>query len=235
MRGYRRSILFVSGNNPKMLQDAPVFSSDGVVFDLESAVPTEDKDSARLLVKEALTFLDYSKVDIIVKINPLTTKHGINDIEMIAKEKPFAFMIPRASQEQMHEIDKKLTCIENKEGFVQGSIRLIPVIETAYALEYVTNIITSTPRITGAYLNAEGLTADFGMKRTKEGEEIIYARSRVVMACRAQKQNVIDTPFLDGDDYEGLQKDALRARNMGFTGKAAIDGRQIDIIHDIFE
>lgn len=109
------------------------------------------------------------------------------------------------------------------------------MIETAYALEYVTNIITSTPRITGAYLNAEGLTADFGMKRTKEGEEIIYARSRVVMACRAQKQNVIDTPFLDGDDYEGLQKDALRARNMGFTGKAAIDGRQIDIIHDIFE
>lgn len=235
MRPYRRSILFIAGDKPKMLQDAPVFESDGVVFDLEQSVAAEEKDSARLLVKEALRFLDFSNVDTIIRINALNSGYGEKDIELIAREKPCALMIPKASQEQIKEIEKRLAKIEQEEGFAAGCIKLIPVIETAYALQYVHHIVTSSPRITGIYLNAEGLTADFGMKRTKEGEEIIYARSRVVVACRAEKLNVIDTPFMDSNDYEGLEKDAYKARNMGFTGKAAIDGRQIETIHRIFE
>jgi citrate lyase subunit beta/citryl-CoA lyase len=235
MKQYRKSILFVSGNNPKMLQDAPIFGSDGVVFDLEQAVAVEEKDSARLLVKEALRFLDYSGVDVIIRINALDSGYGEQDIELIARERPFAVMIPKASPEQITKIESKLAKIELEEGFPAESIKLIPVIETAYALQYVHKIITSSPRITGVFFNAEGLTADFGMQRTKKGEEIIYARSRIVVACRAEKLNAIDTPFLDSNDYEGLEKDCYRARNMGFTGKAAIDGRQIKIIHDIFD
>lgn len=235
MRPYRKSILFISGNNPKKLQDAPVFGSDGVVFDLEQEVAPEDKNSARILVKEALRFLDYSNVDIIVRINPLSSCYGESDLELIAREKPFALMIPQATPDQIQEIEARLGQIESQEGFPAGSIKLIPVIETAYALQYVHKIITSSPRITGAFFNAEGLTADFGMQRTKDGEEILYARSRIVVACRAEKLNAIDTPFTDINDFEGLEKDAYRARNMGFTGKAAIDGRQIEIIHQLFE
>ncbi|MGI6448727.1 MAG: HpcH/HpaI aldolase/citrate lyase family protein [Desulfitobacteriia bacterium] len=234
MRQYRKSILFVSGNDPKMLQDAAVFGSDGLVFDLEQAVAAEEKDSARLLVKEALRFLDYSSVDVIVRINPLCSGFGEKDIELIARERPFALMVPKASAEQITQIASKLAQIEKEEGIPAGGIKLIPVIETAYALQYVHQIVTASPRITGAFLNAEGLTADFGMQRTKEGEEILYARSRVVVACRAEKLNAIDTPYMDSNDYEGLEKDSYRARNMGFTGKAAINGRQIETIHRIF-
>ncbi|NLP44561.1 MAG: citryl-CoA lyase [Peptococcaceae bacterium] len=234
MRQYRKSIFFVSGNSPKMLQDAPVFDSDGIVLDLEEAVASEEKDSARLLVKEALRFLDYSDVDVIVRINPLSSAFGEKDIELIARERPFALMVPQASAEQIAQIDSMLVQIEKEEGMPAGAIKLIPVIETAYALQYVHQIVISSPRITGAFLNAEGLTADFGMQRTKEGEEILYARSRVVVACRAEGLNAIDTPFMDTDDFEGLEKDCYKARNMGFTGKAAIDGRQIDTIHRFF-
>lgn len=218
-----------------MLQDAPIFDSEGVVIDLEQGVTQEEKDSARLLVAGALGFLDYSNVDVIVRINSLESGYGEKDIDLIARKKPFALMLPQASEDGIRAIESKLMQIEQEERYPAGGIKLIPVIETAHGVEYVNGIIKASPRITGAFLNAEGLIADMGLKRTKEGEEILYARSRVVFACRAEKLNAIDTPFIDSDDYEGLEKDSWRGRNLGFTGKAAIDGRQIETIHRIFK
>jgi citrate lyase subunit beta / citryl-CoA lyase len=234
MKRRRKSLLFISGNNPKSIQDAPVFNPDAVVFDLMDRVLDPDKDCARYLVKEALNFLDYSKVEVMVRINPIDTEAGIKDVEIIARVKPNAFIIPKATPEALLEMDAKLTQIEKEEGFPQGSIELIPVLETAFAIEYVHKVITSSPRISTAWFNAEGLLAEFNSKRTKQGDELLYARSRIAMACRAEGIEVIDTLFPDGNDYEGLENDALWAKRLGLTGKAASDGRQIDTIHSIF-
>jgi len=234
MKRPRRSLLIISGNSPKSIQDAPVFNPDAVVFDLVDRVATQDKDSARYLVKEALNFLDYSKVEVMVRINPLDTEFGAKDLDLIARVKPNALIIPKATPEALREIDARLTQIEKEEGFAEGEITLIPALETAFGIEYVNNIITCSPRISAVWFNAEGLLNEFGSKRTKEGKELLYARSRIGIACRAAGIEVIDTLFLDGNDYEGLEKDALHARSLGFTGKAALDGRQIDTIHTVF-
>jgi citrate lyase subunit beta/citryl-CoA lyase len=82
-------------------------------------------------------------------------------------------------------------------------------------------------------LGAEDLTSDFGIKRTKQGEEIFYARNRVSAACRAARVDAIDTPFTDTNDYDGLARDTEKAKALGFTGKASINPRQIDTIHDV--
>lgn len=234
MKRRRRSLLFISGNSPKSIQDAPVFNPDVVVFDLVDRVSAQDKDSARYLVKEALNFLEYSKVEVMVRINSLDTAFGIKDLNLIARVQPSALIIPKATPEALLEIETRLTTIENEEGFQEGAIKLIPTIETAFGIEYINSIITCSTRISAVWFNAEGLLQEFGSERTKEGEELLYARSRIGIACRAEGIEVIDTLFLDGNDDEGLEKDASRARSLGFSGKAALDGRQIDTIHAIF-
>lgn len=229
-----RSMLLVPGNSPKRLQDAAVFNPDLLVLDLVDEVKNEDKDSARLLVREAIRFLDYEKVNLAVRINTLESGLGQKDIEVIARVKPDALLISQASVEQLQDIEIMLALVEKEAGLESGGIKLIPVIETVKALDGISFILSFSSRIKGAFFNAEGLAKELGMTRTSGGEEILYARSQVAISCRAAGLNSFDTAFNDGGDEEGLSKDARKARNLGFTGKAAINGRQIEIINNVF-
>ncbi|MCB2355315.1 HpcH/HpaI aldolase/citrate lyase family protein [Clostridium estertheticum] len=234
MKKFRRTMLFMPGNNSGMLQNAGILGADSIILDLEDAVSLTEKDSARILVKEAIRNVDYNNVEVVVRVNPLTTEYAQKDIDVIARVKPDALMIPKATEEELEAIDEILTKIETNEGFENGSIKLIPIVETAYGVENVYNIIKSSKRVVAVLLGGEDLTSDLGIKRTKEGEEIFYARSRVAIACKAMKIDSIDTPFTDTNDFEGLAKDAVRAKSLGLTGKAAINPRQIDLIHSVF-
>jgi len=222
------------GNTPAMLQDAGILGADSIILDLEDAVSLTEKDSARILVREAIKNVDYSNVEVVVRINPFTTEFSQRDIDIIARVKPDTLMVPKATEEELKAINKILTEIEVQEGFDTGSIKLIPIVETAYGVENVYNIIKSCDRIVGVLLGGEDLTSDLGIKRTKEGEEVFYARNRVAIACKAMKVDSIDTPFTDTNDFEGLSKDTFKARSLGFTGKAAINPRQIDTIHSVY-
>lgn len=234
MSNLRRTMLFMPGNNPGMLQSAPILGADSVILDLEDAVSLTEKDSARILVTEAIRFLDYSGVELVVRINPLDTEFALLDIDYISRVKPDALMIPKASSEAISEVDGILKKVEEQQGFNIGTIKLIPIIETALALEKVDEIIFSSKRVNSVLLGAEDLTSDFGIKRTKIGEEIFYARCRIATACRAAGVNAIDTPFTDINDMEGLIKDTEKAKSLGYTGKAVINPRQIDSIHKVF-
>lgn len=229
-----RSMLLVSGNNPKQLQDAAVFRPDLLVLDLADGVKDEDKDSARLLVREAVRFLDYEKVTFAVRINTLKSGFGTKDIERIAHVKPEAFLIPQASVEQLQDVEIMLALAEKEAALESGGIKLIPVIETVKALDGISSILSVSSRIVGAFFNAEGLAKELGITRTQEGDEILYSRSKAALACRAAGLNCFDTVYTESNDEEGLLKDARKARNLGFTGKAAINGRQIEIINRVF-
>ena len=234
MERFRRILLFMPGNNPGMLQTAAVLGADSIILDLEDAVSLTEKDSARILVREAIKNLDYSGVEVIVRINPLSTEYGQIDLETIATAKPDVIMIPKADELEVKTADKTLSLIEKQMGLSEGVIKLMIIIETAYSLENISSIIKSSERVIGVLLGAEDLTLDMGIKRTKEGEEIFYARSKVAAVCRALKVDAIDTPFTDAEDYEGLEKDTLKAKSLGMTGKAAINPRQVETIKNIF-
>lgn len=234
MNRLRRTLLFIPGNNPGMLQNAGILDADGVILDLEDAVSLAEKDSARILVRNVIKNVDFYRTEILVRINPLSTEFGSKDIEEIAGVKPDALLIPKATEEDIETIDAMLCGIELKEGFEEGAIKLLPLIETTYGLENMYSIFKKSNRIIGALLGAEDLTADLGIKRTKEGEEIIYARSKFASICRACRIDAIDTPFVDVNDTDGLIKDTLKAKSIGMTGKAAINPRQVDTIHKAF-
>lgn len=234
MKKLRRTMLFMPGNNPGMLLNAPILGADSVILDLEDAVSIAEKDSARILVREAIINLDYSNVELVVRVNPMDNDFGPVDVDIIGRVKPDALLIPKADEEEIRLVDDMLNKIEKEEGFEEGAIKLIPLIETAFGLETVYNVIKASKRVTGVLLGGEDLTADMGIKRTKEGEEIFYARSRVATACRAARIDSIDTPFTDTNDSERLIKDTAKAKSIGMTGKAAINPRQIDIIHSVY-
>lgn len=234
MKKLRRTMLFMPGNNPGMLQNAAIMGSDSIILDLEDAVSLKEKDSARILVREAIKNMDYTDVEVVVRINPLDTEYGPEDLAVISEVKPDTIMLPKADENEIKQADEILSRVEEKNGFKKGSIKLIALIETAYGLENVYNIIKSSHRVEAVLLGGEDLTADLGIKRTKSGDEIFYARNRIAIACKACRIHAIDTPFTDVNDFEGLERDTAKAKSLGMTGKSAINPRQIDTIHKVF-
>ena len=123
-------------------------------------------------------------------------------------------------------------CREN--GIPVGTVKILALIETAAGVEHAYDIACASKRMTGVFLGAEDLTADLRCARTKEGGEIAYARGRLVCAARAAGIDAYDCPFTDVEDSEGLEKDTRLAKSLGFSGKAAINPRQVDCINQVF-
>ncbi len=223
-----RSSLFIPANNPAMVQNAFIFGADSIIFDLEDAVSMEEKDAARILLREFLKINKDNSCDIYVRINSLDRELGYLDMEELCKLNISSFLIPKATEEYIIAAEEFLNRKSN------SSINLIALVETSFGIETISEIVKASRRVSGVLLGGEDLATDLEVKRTKKGDEIFYARSKVVSICRAYKINSIDTPFVDVNDEEGLREESYFARNLGFTGKACINPRQINIVNDIF-
>ena len=230
----RRTMLFMPGNNPGMLQTADTFGADSVIFDLEDAVALTEKDAARILVTEAMKTMIYGDTEVVIRINPLSSPFAMEDIDKMARLKPDAILLPKATPEDISVLEKELERIEKEEGFEIGEIKVHALVETAYGVETVYETLKSSKRIEAVLLGGEDLAADLAVKRTRDSDELFYARTKIVNACKALKIDAIDTPFTDTNDYEGLEADSRKAKMLGFTGKLAINPRQIDTIHNVY-
>ena len=231
----RRSMLFLPGNNPNMLINGNCLGSDAVIFDLEDAVSPAEKDAARILVRNTMRYMDFRGCEIIVRINSIDTAFWQKDIDEILPYKPGLVLLPKTgSAADVLEADRYMTEVEQKLGLPQNTVGLMPLIETAMGVENAFAIASATKRVKALFLGAEDLTADLQCKRTKEGREIEYARTRLVVAARAAGVDVYDTPFTDVNDDEGIVKDAQLAKALGFTGKASISPRHVEVINAVF-
>lgn len=221
-----RSLLFIPGNNPGMLQNSEILGADALFIDLEDAVAISEKDSARILVKEYLNTFK-TETDIFIRINPLDSPFFYKDLESLKGTAIKGILLPKASVESMVELDKYLD--ENR-----MDLEIIALIESAIGLETAFEIAQKSKKIIGLFLGAEDLTLDLGAKRTKASKEIDYARARIIAASKAVGVQAIDTPFTDTDDMEGLREDILHAKDLGMTGKAVISPRHVDDVNTLF-
>lgn len=230
----RRSMLFLPGNSPNILLNADFLGSDSIILDLEDAVAPTEKDSARILVRNAIQSLEYTR-EVIVRINPVDSPYWQKDLEYIIPVKPDMIMPTKVScAGDVKIIAEYIGKLEEEQGMEVGSVKIIPLIETTLGVENSFEIASADERVKAIFLGGEDLTADLRCKRTKEGTEILYARSRMVMAARAAGVDVYDTPWTDVEDYEGLIKDASFAKGLGFSGKASISPRHVRFINDVF-
>lgn len=231
----RRSMLFLPGNAPNMIINGDALGADSIILDLEDAVSPDEKDAARLLVKSAIEDMGFVDVEITVRINAIDTPYWKDDLEAIVPLKPDLIMPPKsASAADIQTLDRAIAEIEQRHGMPVGTVKLIPLIETALGVERAFEIATASPRVVALFLGGEDLTADLRCKRTKAGNEIDYARKRLVCAARAAGIDVYDTPFTDVNDDEGIVVDAEYAKSLGFSGKSAIAPRHVRAINEVF-
>ena len=231
----RRSMLFLPGNTPNIIVNGEILGADAVILDLEDAVAPAEKDSARILVRNAIKLMGFGRCEVIVRINAIDTAYWQKDLDAIIPVRPSLIMPPKTScAADVLAVDAYITQLEEKLGLEKSSVGLIPLIETALGVENAYQIASACKRVKAIFLGGEDLTADLRCKRTKEGHEIAYARSRMVVAARAAGVEVYDTPFTDVNDDEGIYTDAQYAKSLGFTGKSAISPRHVKAINEVF-
>lgn len=231
----RRSMLFLPGNTPNIIINGEVLGADAVILDLEDAVAPSEKDSARILVRNAIGRMGFGRCEVIVRINSTDTDEWTKDLDAIIPVKPSLIMPPKTSRAaDVLRVDEYISALEDRLGFARNTVKLIPLIETALGVENAFQIASASPRVAAIFLGGEDLTADLRCRRTKAGNEIAYARARMVMAARAAGVDVYDTPFTDVNDDEGIYTDAEYAKSLGFTGKSAISPRHVNAINEVF-
>ena len=228
-----KSILLINGNDPKALLNSTLYGADAVAYDLHEAVSADDKDAARLLLQEALAFFDFGDSGVFVRVNPMDEGGG-EDIAVAGKGKPQAFILPRADAQSLPQADAAIAALEAANGFAAGSVKLIPTVESVAALENISALLSSCPRIMAVIFNAVNFLKDLGVAETGDAGQILYARSKVALACRAVGIPAIDRPWNDVKNRDGFEADARNGRAVGFSGKLAVSGGQVPPINEIF-
>ena len=227
-------MMFVPGNNPGMMQDAFIYGPDSIMLDLEDSVTLAEKDTARLLVYNALKTIDYGNIEMVVRINPLSTPYGRKDIEAVVKAGVDVVRMPKTeTADEVREVEAEIEKVEKKIGCV-GRTKIMAAIESALGVVNAYAIATASSRMMGIALGAEDYCANLKTQRTPEGIELLLARQTIVVAARAAGIDCIDTVFSNLDDMEGFRREVELIKKLGFDGKSIINPRQIEIVNEVF-
>jgi citrate lyase subunit beta/citryl-CoA lyase len=235
MKKIRRTMLYIPGNNPAMLLSGGVYGADSILLDLEDAVALNQKDSARILVRNMIRDIDYYDTEVCVRVNHLDTPFGLADLEEIVPLQPDAIRYPKTETiEDLQRLISTIERIEDKHNLPHNKMTIHIMIETALGVQNVYELSKYSKRIDAVTIGGQDLTADMNIKSSKEGYGIDLARKMIVMAAKANRIDAIDTVFVDIDDEDGLAKETEYIRELGFSGKAVINPRQIDIVHEVY-
>ena len=225
----RRSFIFTPGLKPEMFPKAISSGADMVCIELEDGIAIKDKDEARKNTFKALETLEVkSGVELVVRVNCQRTKFGLMDLEAVVSSKTNvkAIMLPKVkTPDEITFIDDMLTdCNLNTDLHV--------IMETNEALESIYDIAHASKRIVALYFGGVDMAAE--LRVPNEYKNLIYARSRLVHAGASVGVDVIDVPYLDLEDMDGMKKEAELVRDLGFTGKGSIHPKQINMLNKIF-
>lgn len=236
--GLIRTALFVPGNRPDRVDKAVRTTADAVIIDLEDAVPYASKKEARQFAREKI--IQYKSRNIFVRINALDSEFMRDDLETVVVEDLSCIIVPKIeSGNQVRQIDQYLFKEEKRKGIEPGTVSIIPLIESASAVEHVFQIAstrTDPNRLFTLAFGAADFTLDMGIAMTTTGEELLYPRARIAIACRAAGiAPPLDTPFMvDIKNIEALEADANTARRLGFQGKLCIHPVQVAPCNRLF-
>ncbi|MFB3908724.1 MAG: aldolase/citrate lyase family protein [Candidatus Eisenbacteria bacterium] len=227
---FRRSRLYLPGNEPKFMVNAGLHGADGIILDLEDSVAPAEKDAARLLVRNALRSVDFGACERMVRINQLPM--GFDDLEAVIPENVHVVLIPKCeSAQHVHDVEAKIRSLRRSDD---PQVFLMPILETALGVLNAFEIATASRAIVALTIGLEDYTADIGTARTEQGAESLWARSMVINAARAAGVAPIDSVYSDVMNTEGLRASVLEAKALGFEGKGCIHPGQIRVIHEGF-
>ena len=231
-----RSLLFVPGSDAVKLGKVGRFGADAIVVDLEDAVADDEKTAARQTTRDAVpTYAPGPAV--CVRVNSRPTGRMEDDIAAVVRPELDAIMVPKIEDlETLPAADAALAAAEAREGMAPGSVRVLALIETARGLVECERILLDAPaRTVTAVFGLGDFSTELGIDLTQEATELLYARSRIVVAARAAGlRRPVDGPFLRLQDQEGLLADSARSRGLGFQGRVTVYPPQVGPVHQAY-
>lgn len=229
---FRFSRLYLPGNSPSMMLNAGIHRPEGIILDLEDSVAPEKKAEARLLVRNALSQVNFYGAERMVRINQLPA--GLEDLDAVIPFGVQLVLLPKCEHaSQVLEVEGRIKEILKKE-ILPREVYIMPIIESALGVENAFEIATAGESLVAMAIGLEDYTADMGVKRTAGGDESLYARTRMVNACKAAGVQPIDSVFSDVADMEALAANVEGSRALGFEGMGCIHPRQVPVIREAF-
>lgn len=228
LNSYRRSLLYVPGDNSKMLNKSFDRPCDSIIIDLEDAIAPDHKDEARDLTEEFVLNADRTK-ELFIRINDVNSPYYKKDLEMAIRSKVDGVVLPKACLDAVEILESDLNKLDKN-----ADMPYIALIESAIGLVELRELIICGKRLIAIQFGAEDYTRDLEIERTKSGDEVEFARYIIGLNCKSYCVQAIDTPFTDYKDDEGLKYDIEIAKRTGMKAKTCIHPDQIEMINQMF-
>ena len=234
-----RSLLFVPGNRESWLRKALDLGADALVFDLESATPSDRAGEARALVRGVLDTPRPERPLLFVRVRDARSPEMEGDLEAVVCEGLSGVLLPQViGPEDVVRLDAALDRRERAAGLETGRTLVTPLVETAQAARQAYEIAVSSPRIAymGGGVSRDGdIARALGYRWTPEGRETLFLRSKLLVDVRAAGVfNPISGIWGVIDDLAGLRAFAEQSRDLGYQGLMAIHPSHLDVIHQVF-
>ena len=237
-----RTFLFAPGNHPRRVEKALGLDADAVILDLEDAVAVSDKAAARQPVAEALRRPRRARA--YVRVNAPSTPFCYRDLVETLHEKVDGVFLPKVeSAADLHAIDWLMAALERERGIPEGSIDLVPMVETAAGVARVDRILQARSlrpypgawRVKRLAFGAADFSLDAGLQPSLEEPELASARDRVVLSSRAAGVEApLDSPWFHLRDMEGFRRALERSRRGGFQGRLCVHPDQVPVANAAF-
>ena len=233
-----RSLLIMPANREDMLVKAPTYGADALIFDLEDSVPVAEKPAARTLARR---FIEQYRTtaSVYVRVNGIETGLLAEDLDAVVTDGLAGIRLPKTESAQaVRFADEEISRLETARGLTPGSISISPSLESAKGVWMAYEIASASPRVrslvAGTAENGD-LQTDLGYVWTAEGQEVIYVRSRILLAARAAGiEHLVDGAYSNVRDPEGLAVCCEAARRLGYRGKSVIHPNQIETVNRAF-
>ena len=236
----RRSIHFVPGGNERMLNKALDLAADSLILDLEDSVTPDRKGIARDEVCDWLANADFKNQEKLVRINPMDSEWGREDLEAVLQHRPDGIVLPKVLDlKAVHAVDQLIINQEKIAGADYSDIKLLLIGTEMAAAVFNLAQMVNHERVDGVTWGAEDLSVSLGAraKRDEQGnylEVFSFVRSMCLLAAVAAKVQPVDAVYVDIKNTVGLAKECKTAADMGFTAKLTIHPDQIDIVNEAF-
>ncbi|MEX0801590.1 MAG: CoA ester lyase [Dehalococcoidia bacterium] len=230
-----RSVLFVPAMVTRFVERAPDTNADVVCLDVEDSVPPDEKPKARAMAGEAIDGMAKGGFQLWVRVNGLATGMLEDDLLAVVRPGLDGILLPKSdSADVVKRAEHYLTLLERERGMAPGSVSITPLVETAAGILRSYEVCTASSRSAGVAFGAEDLATDMRIRRTREGEEVRWARAQLAIAAHAAGLVAIDTPEPDYTDLAYLETECSLARSLGYQGKLCIHPDQVTVANRVF-
>ena len=231
----RRALLYMPGDDRRKIEKATTLGVDSICMDMEDGVAANKKAEARAVIAQAMKELDFGDSEVCIRINSIGSGLEKRDLAAALATEPNAIVIPKIeTAAQVSWASERIEIYELTSRLNIGSIRLLIGVETAKGILNLKEIAEADRRLEAIIFGAEDYAASIGATRTKEGTEVLYARSAVITACAANDLQAIDMVYIDFRDLEGLHVEAQQGAGLGFSGKQVIHPNQVSVAQEAF-